>query len=146
MSTTRRTLVDIYHPAFREGHQVGRQYYFKEKSVLSDKELVELLQTVFEEKGGEEDAKEYEEGVYFSVGRLVGQLSGCVFPRQPSEDNSPDLQDAFLTKVRQVYGAAGVALSETIRQFWHMQDLLARTLDADNFELVLSRGVEKPIL
>lgn len=147
IKTTRQTLVDIYQPAFRAGHQLGRQHYFKEKNVFTDKELVETLQIVFEENGREEDAKEREEGVYYSVGYLVGQLSGCVLPHQPSEDNNPQgLQDAFLTKVLQGYGAAGQALSHTIQQFWHMQDMLAQTLEADMFEQMLCRGVEKSIL
>ena len=46
--TTRQTLVDIYHPRFREGYQARRQYYFQEQSILSDKELMECLQVVFE--------------------------------------------------------------------------------------------------
>ncbi len=142
MSTTRQTLVDLHHPTFRKGYQQGRQDYFREQMVFTDKMLVELLQCVFEQSQ-QDEAPEREEGVYYSIGQLVGKMSGCVIPRQPYEDRTQDLQEAFLVKVRQEYGTAGPALISTIRQFWATQDHLAERLDAETFEEMLRRGVEQ---
>src|SRR5437868_6386130 len=116
-SNERKTLLYMYHPTFGQGYQAGRQQYFQEKIVLTDKHLVELLQLIFEESQ-KEDAEKRDEGVYYSIGRLVGQMSGWVIPQQPHEDNTRELQEAFLAKVMQEYGAAGQALVGTIRQFW----------------------------
>jgi hypothetical protein len=140
MNTTRLTLLDIYHPAFRKGYQDGRQRYFREKTILTDKYLVEYLRDIFKESEMDE-AKDREDGVYYTIGSLVGQMDGCVIPRQPCEDDTRDLQEAFLVKVRQIHGAAGQTLADTIRQFWTMQDLLARMLDADVFEQMLGHGL-----
>ncbi len=133
MSTTRQTLVDLHHPAFRKGYQEGRQYYFQEQMILTDKMLVESLQCIFEESKQDEEEKQ-EIGVYYSIGQLIGQMSGCVIPRQPHEDCTQDVQEAFLVKVRQAYGTTGPALSDMIRQFWTMHDCLAQMLDAETFE------------
>ena len=141
MSATRLTLLDIYHPAFRKGYQDGRQLFFLEKTILIDKQLVECLQEIFEECGQDEEGSEREEGVYYAVGHLVGQLSGCVIPRQPTEDDSQLLQEWFLVKVVQMYGEAGQALAESVGQFWKLQDELAMRLEADLFEQMLGRGL-----
>jgi hypothetical protein len=141
MSATRQTLVGLHHPTFRKGYQEGRQDYFREQIVLTDKLLVELLQYIFEQSK-QDEAPEREEGVYYSVGRLVGQMSGCVLPCEGHEDRTQEMQEAFLVKVGQKYGTTGQALVDTIRQLWTMQDQLAQALDADTFELMLSRGVE----
>jgi hypothetical protein len=142
MTTTRQTLVDLHHPTFRKGYQQGRQDYFREPIVFTDKTLVELLQCVFEQSQ-QDEGEEREEGVYYSIGQLVGQMSGCVLPRQPHEDHTQDLQEVFLTNVGQKYGMTGQALVEMIRQLWMMQDHLARMLDAETFEHMLRRGVEQ---
>jgi hypothetical protein len=137
-----QTLIDIYHPMFRKGYQDGRKQYFQEKRVFTDKHLVELLQLGFEESEQEEE-KDREEGVYYAIGRLMGQMSGCVIPQQPHEENPQEPQEAFLAKVMQEYGVEGKALIGTIRQFWTIQDQLAQTLEADIFEQMINRGVEK---
>jgi hypothetical protein len=142
MSTTPQTLVDLHHPAFRKGYQQGRQDYFREQIILTDKTLVELLQCIFEQSQ-QDEAPDREEGVYYSIGQLVGKMSGCVIPRQPHEDRTQELQEAFLLKVRQEYGTTGQALVDTIRRFWTTHDHLAQTLDAESFELMLRRGVEQ---
>jgi hypothetical protein len=141
MNTTRQTLVDLHHPAFRKGYEIGRQDYFREQMVLTDKTLVESLRCIVKESH-QDNPSAQEEGVYYSIGQLIGQLSGGVIPRQPHEDHTQELQEAFLVKVRQAYGTTGPALSDTIRQFWTMHDHLAQTLDAEAFELMLRRGVE----
>ncbi len=141
MSTTRQTLVDLHHPTFRKGYEIGRQDYFRAEMVLTDKMLVELLRCIFEQSH-QDEAPEREIGVYSSIGRLVGQMSGRVLPCQPDEDHTQDLQEAFLVTVQQEYGTTGQALVDTIRQFWTAQDQLAQTLDAETFELMLGRGVE----
>jgi hypothetical protein len=142
MSTTQPTLVDIYHPKFREGYQMGRKHYFRVQSTLTDKDLVECLQFFFKGVEQEEAAKSQEE-LYESIGRLMGQISGRVIPCQPHEESTQDRREAFLVKVRREYGAAGEALASTIWQFWAAQDQLAVTLDADTFEQMLQGGVEK---
>jgi hypothetical protein len=141
MSTTRQTLVDLHHPTFRKGYQQGRQDYFREEMILTDKMLVELLQCIFEQSQ-QEEGEEREEGVCYSIGQLVGQMSGCVLPCQPHEDRTQELQETFLIKFGQKYGTTGQALVDTIRQLWTVQDQLAQTLDAETFELMLKRGVE----
>jgi hypothetical protein len=142
MTLTRLTLLEIHHPAFRKGYQDGRQHYFREKTILTDKHLVEYLQDIFKESEKDE-ANDREEGVYYAIGHLTGQMSGCVIARQPHEDNTRDLQEAFLLKVRHMHGADGQALVDTIGQFWTMQDQLAMTLDADSFGQMLGRGAEQ---
>src|SRR5579864_2808973 len=142
MNTTQQTLVDIYHPKFREGYQMGRQHYFREQSTLTDKDLVECLQFFFEGISLEQAEKSQEE-LYHAIGRLMGQISGRVIARQPHEDNTQDLQEAFLVKVKRAYATAGPALIDTISQFWATQDHLAQELDADTFEQMINRGVEK---
>ncbi len=142
MSTTRQTLVDLHHPTFRKGYQQGRQDYFREQIILTDKMLVELLQCIFEQSQQDETPAR-EEGVYYSIGQLVGRMSGSVIPRQPHEDRTQDLQEAFLVKVQQEYGVRGPALISMIRQLWTMHDHLAQTLDAEIFGLMLRRGVEQ---
>jgi hypothetical protein len=137
---SRQALIDIHHPAFRQGYHAGRRHYFLEPSRLTDKELVECLQAVFEQPEQEAD-----DDSYHAIGQLVGQMSAGAIARQPHEDYTADLQEAFLTKITHEYGAAGQALLDTIRQFWDMQDQLAQMLDADTFELMVNRGVEKEI-
>ena len=39
MSMIRQNLLDIYHPAFREGYDKGRKSYFEESVNLTDKTL-----------------------------------------------------------------------------------------------------------
>jgi hypothetical protein len=134
--------VDLHHPTFRKGYQQGRQDYFQEPMIFTDKMLIELLQCVFEQSQ-QDEAPERETGVYYSIGQLVGQMSGCVLPYQSDEDRTQDLQEAFLVKVWQEYGTTGQVLVDTIRQLWTMQDQLAQTLDAETFELMLGRGVER---
>ncbi len=142
MNTTRQTLVDLHHPTFRKGYQQGRQDYFREQIILIDKTLVELLQCIFEQSQ-QDEAPAREEGIYYSIGQLVGKMSGCVIPRQPHEDRTQELQEAFLVKVRQEYGTTGQALTSMIQQFWTTHDQLAQRLDAETFELMLRRGVEQ---
>ncbi len=131
MNTTRQTLVNLHHPTFRKGYQQGRQDYFQEPTILTDKRLVESLRCIFEESEQDEGEKR-EIGVYYSIGQLVGTMSGGVIPKQPHEDHTQDLQEAFLVTVQQEYGAAVIS---TIRQFWTTKDHLAQTLDAETFEL-----------
>jgi hypothetical protein len=143
MSTTRQTLVDIYHPLFREGYQKGRQYYFQEQDIFTDKQFVECLQFAFQNDSPQEDAKTREEHQYYAVGQLVGQMSGCIIPRQPHEDRTQNVQEEFLATILQEYGPAGQALIDLIREFWELQDQLAQMLDADSFEQIHNRGAEK---
>jgi hypothetical protein len=145
MCTTRQTLLEIYHPTFRKAYQEGRQHYFRESIVLTDKHLVEFLQGIFEDSK-EVNAEESETVLYYSTGHLMGQVSGGVIPHQPHEDTTREQQEAFLAKVMHEHEATGPALIEKIRQHWAIQDQLARTLDADLFELVLSRGVDRKSL
>jgi hypothetical protein len=135
---TRQTLVDIYHPLFRKGYLDGRQHYFQDQIIFTDKYLVECLQFVFDE-AEQEDAEKREEGLYYSIGQLLGQVSGCVIPCQPHEDSRQGLQESLLVKVAQQYRAEGSTLIDAIRQFWEVQDKLARKLDADTFEQIIAR-------
>jgi hypothetical protein len=141
MNNTQQELLDMYHPAFREGYKNGRKHAFREKTLLIDKHLVESLQDIFQECE-QEGTNDREEGVYYAVGNLVGQMSTRVIPRQPHEDNVYEQQEAFLLTVIHKYGAAGASLAETIRQHWASLDQLAQVLDADTFEQMLTGGAE----
>jgi len=139
MNNNQQQLLAMSHPSFRGGYQAGRLYTFEKQVPLTDMQLVEDLQSLFQEK---EASKEIE-AIYHTIGHLVGQMSAWVIPRQPSEDNTQAIRDAFLTKFRQGSGARGSALVESIQQFWVLQDRLAQTLDADNFDQMLRNGVEE---
>jgi hypothetical protein len=141
-STRRQTLVDMHHPAFREGYQQGREQYFQDQTTFTDMHLMVCLQDVFvETELGE--AITPEDDVYHAIGQLVGQISGCVIPCQPDEGDTKKLQEAFLQKVVRMYGETGAAVSDAVRQFWAAQDQLAQLFDVDMFELMLNRGVER---
>jgi hypothetical protein len=136
---TRKTPLDIHHPAFRQGYWDGRRQQFRKRRILTDKHFVELLLYMVQE-GRQGDAKKWEQGVYYTIGSLVGQMSTRLLPRQPHEEKAQDVQEAFLLKVAQRYGEAGKDLVETIRQFWAIHDQLAQRLGADTFVQMLCRG------
>lgn len=138
MNNTQQKLLEMYHPSFREGYQAGRQHRFQEQITLTDMQLVENLQALFQE----EEASQGDESVYYAIGHLVGQMSGGAIARQPSEDNTQALQDAFLARVRQTGGANGPALIESIQHFWALQDQLAQMLGAESFLQMIQRGAE----
>jgi hypothetical protein len=142
MGTTQQTLIEITHPLFWNAYQEGRQRSLQEQYVLNDRDLVKYLRFPFR-RSKRKRAKEREKDLYYSIGRLVGKMSGCVIPCQPHEDRTQDVQETFLVEVQQEYGARGLALVDTIRQLWTVQDHLAQTLDAGTFKLMLSRGVER---
>ena len=140
-NSTRLTLLDIHHPEFRKGYYHGRKHIFEEQSILTDLQFVDCLQSIFQDSE-QENIAPVDEAVYYAVGGFVGQMSAGVIPRQPDEDNTLGRQEVFLAKVTRQYGALGQALTDTIRQFWAIQDQLAQTLDADSFEQMLYRGAE----
>jgi hypothetical protein len=142
-SPARQTLVDISHPLFRKGYQEGRQRYFREPCVLSDERLVQCIGFAFEQPSEQEHAEEREDSLYYSMGQLVGEMSGRVLPRQPHEERKQELQEAFLARIVRKYAETGPALAKTIRQFWVVQDQLAQTLDAENFERMINSGTKK---
>ena len=139
--TIPQTLVTIYHPEFRKGYQAGRQQYFRQRSLFTDKELVACLQSIFQEETSDK-TEEPDSPIYYTIGYLLGQVSGHVVPRQPHEDNTQEVQKSFLDKITQMHGAAGKNLAETIDLLWFLQDKLAIKLDADIFEQMLNRGAE----
>jgi hypothetical protein len=143
MKSVAQTLVEIQHPEFRKGYEQGRKMYFQDRVILTDKQLVESLEAIFEEDELD-TAQTREESVYALVGQYVGRMSGCVIPRQPSEEGTPNAQEIFLDNFthRQI-GTTKQALSEVIQQFWKLQDLLAEELDADDFDLMSRRGVDR---
>jgi hypothetical protein len=137
MSPTPTTLLSIHHPMFREGYQMGRQHYFRDPNPFTDKQLVECLESLFE------DSEDAGEDLYHAVGRLIGQVSGPIIPCQPYEDKIQEQQTVFLAKVKQAYGATAETLVDMIQQFWVMQDQFAQTVDADTLEQIINRGREK---
>jgi len=137
------TLVIITHPKFREGYFVGRQQYFRKPEILTDKELVECLHTLFREIGQTEGPDEH---AYYAAASICGHVSGPFLPLQPHEDNTGEVQQAFLDKITQMHGTAGQHLAETIDTFWLLQDQLAMKLDADTFKQMLNRGAENRAL
>jgi hypothetical protein len=142
MPTTRETLVDIYPPTFRQGYQKGREHSFQEQAILTDKELVECLQAVIlDTSPGEQTC---EDDLYYAIGQLVGQMSAHVIPCQPHEDRTHSVRERFLRTLQHTCGPAGEeALLDLIRRYWHVQDQLARLLDAETFDQVLHSGEQR---
>ena len=93
--TTPQTLVLITHPKFREGYYTGRQQYFHDPEILTDKEVVECLYALFNEDKPHK-AKEPDEHTYYAVSSIFGHVSGPFLPLQPHEDNTGEVQQAFL--------------------------------------------------
>jgi hypothetical protein len=138
-SPVRHTLLDIHHPAFREGYQQGREHFFQKQIIFTDKQFVEcLLEVIFEE----DEPQAPEEEIYAGVGRLLGQMSGGVVARLPHEQGVQNPQEAFLSTIRQQHTTTGQALVQTIQLLWAAQDQLAQTLDANTFEQMCQRGVD----
>jgi hypothetical protein len=139
MPTTRETLVDIYHPTFRQGYQKGREHYFQEQIILTDKELVECLQAVILDTSPQEQA--CDDDLYYVIGQIVGQMSACAISCQPHEDQTPSVRERFLLTLQRTCGSAGEeTLLDLIRTYWDMQDQLAKLLDADTFNQILHSG------
>jgi hypothetical protein len=101
MTTTRQTLVEITHPLFWKGYQEGRQRYFQQQYMLTDKDLVRCLGFPFR-RSKRKSAKEREKDLHSSIGRLVGEMSGCVLPRQPHEEDTGDLQEKPPSSLQQL--------------------------------------------
>ncbi len=86
-----QTLIEIAHPLFWNAYQEGRQRSLREQYVLNDRDLVKYLRFPFRRSKGKR-AKEREKDLYSSIGRLVGEMSGCVLACQPYEECAADLQ------------------------------------------------------
>jgi len=137
------TLVEIHHPKFLEGYHNGRQWFFRDPEPMTDKHVVELLESLLQDMTTE-DAEEAKELRYFYIGQLLGKISGSLLPRQPEEEEpSQKRQEHLLAKVIRDYGEQGPALAQSIQQFWDLHDQLAQALDADDFDQMLRRGAEK---
>jgi hypothetical protein len=92
MSTSPDTLIEIDDPTFGKGYQEGRQRYFLEPSVFTDEEVVTRLVQAFESSQNEHKARaERKEHFASLVGQIVGEMSGCVLPRQSYEGGMPTL-------------------------------------------------------
>jgi hypothetical protein len=97
MSTTQQTLVEITHPMFGKGYQEGRQRYFQGPYILADDALVDSLEIAFKEcEYQQENEEERKKILYYEIGQLIGNISGCVIARQPYEDDMPDQQEEQL--------------------------------------------------
>jgi len=133
------TLIEMHHPAFKHGYQAGRNSYFRQEAGrLTDKQLVACLETSVQEGLFTED----DEGTkYFIIGQLIGQLSGPIIPRQPSEEDEAAHQTRLLAEVAATYGESQQTdhLKATITTLWQTQDELATQLDEDTYERVLCR-------
>ncbi len=140
-SLTPKTPVKITHPMFRRGYQEGRQRYFQERSILTDDALLFCCEAAFEPSRDEhEDTEAQEDALYYEIGQLIGEVCGCVLPKQPYEHRQQKLQKSFLYKIEQECLLRQYALKRTIRQFWIVQDQLAHTLDTDLFEEMITCG------
>lgn len=136
-------LVDIHHPTFLQGYQTGRKWYVEDSEPLTDKQVVELLEKLFRENASK-DAKTPSDHIYFYTGQLLGKISGSLIPRQPQEEEPLYMQqERFLARVVRDYGVQGPHLAESIQQLWAVHDHIAQTLDADDFDQMLRRGLEK---
>ncbi len=147
-SPTPTTPVKISHPMFRKGYQEGRQHYFQEQYLLTDDALLFCFESAFEPSRYEnEEREEREDALYYEIGQLIGEMCGCVIPRQLHEKRKQKRQKAFLYKISQEEIDRQYALTRVIRQFWIVQDQLAHTLDEDLFEEMITcgRDLENPL-
>jgi len=84
------TLVTIHNQNFARGYEIGREWLFNESEpherLTSDRDLITRLRVfVEEEQAWEHDLlSEYEELVYWYLGCIIGELSGCLFPLHQS--------------------------------------------------------------
>ncbi len=93
MSSPLQTLIEIDDPIFGKGYEAGRQHYFLEPSVFTDEEVVTRLVQAFESSQNEHKARAKRKEHFTSlVGRIVGEMSGCVLPRQSYEGGMPALK------------------------------------------------------
>ncbi len=148
VSLTPKTPVKITHPMFRKGYQEGRQRYFQEQYLLSDDALLFCFESTFEPSRYEnEEREEREDALYYEIGQLIGEMCGCVIPRQLHEKRKQKRQKAFLYKIAQEEIERQYTLTRVIQQFWIVQDQLAHTLDADLFEEMITcgRDLEPPL-
>jgi hypothetical protein len=140
-SPTPQTLVVISHPIFSNGYLDGRLGSFQERHNLNDYLLTMRLWSAFASSRYEQaNESQREEMLYDLVGQLVGEMSASVLPRQPHEEHTRALQEAFLAKVMPQYRGTDKTLVKLIRQFWILQDQLAQTLDAETFEEMITCG------
>ncbi len=147
-SLTPQTPIKITHPMFRKGYQEGRQRYFKEQYILSDDALLFCFEAAFDPRSSEKkDREEWEDDLYYYIGQLIGEMCGCVIPRQLHEKRKQKLQKSLLYKIAKEEIDRQYSLTRVIRQFWIVQDQLSHTLDADLFEEMITcgRDVETPL-
>jgi hypothetical protein len=136
MSDTQQIIIDLYHPAFRQGFLEGRRDGFQEQGVLINKQFVEELQELFEDIEQDGTNKKWE-GIYYPVGYFIGQVSSCAIPRQSDEDATRKRQEAFLLQFRKTCQATEEILVEKIQQFWTIQGELSQMLDSGSFSQML---------
>jgi hypothetical protein len=132
-------LIEMHHPAFKRGYQAGRAWYFRrEVGPLTDKQLVECLETAAQEGLFSEDD---ESTRYYIIGQFIGQMSGSVIPRQPNEEDEALCQERLLAHITAIYGECEQTdrLKATITTLWQAQDELAAKLDNDIYKRVLCR-------
>jgi hypothetical protein len=77
---------------FGKGYQKGRESSFRMPYPWTDADLVGCLQATFAASQHRSE-EEREQRLYYSVGLLLGEVSGRVLARQPYEDEMRDLQE-----------------------------------------------------
>jgi hypothetical protein len=77
---------------FGKGYEEGRLRYFQEPSFLTDEDLVTRLTHAFESSKHQQKTRaERKEHFSYLVGQIIGEMSGCVLPRQSYEGGMPNL-------------------------------------------------------
>jgi hypothetical protein len=140
--TGQQTLIEMHHPEFKRGYQEGRNISFQQETApLTDKQLVECLESLVQE-GLFTDGDTASD--YYTLGQLIGQLSGAVIPCQPYENDEEEHKQQLLARLRATYGKSE-QLIEAVSTFWNVQDVLVQELDAETYEDVLHRNA-RPVL
>jgi hypothetical protein len=139
--TGQQTLIEMHHPEFKRGYQEGRNISFQQEAApLTDKQLIECLAALVQE-GLFTDGDEASD--YYTLGQLIGQLSGAIIPRQPYENDEEARKQRVLAHVRATSSHKQEAERrvKVVTTLWIVQDFLASHLDADTYEDVLYRGI-----
>jgi hypothetical protein len=137
--TGQQILIEMHHPEFRRGYERGRSIYFQQGTApFTDKELIACLESLVQE-GLFTDGDHASD--YYTLGQILGQLSGSVIPRQPHECNEDEWKQQVLAQLQTAYSNPQEAerIVKAVTTLWHMQDFLATHLDTDTYDLVLHR-------
>lgn len=135
-----RTLLEMHLPEFRRGYQAGRNSYFKTGQQITDIDVLEDLK----ELAGERDFTDIHNlYLQFSVGSLIGMMSGPIIRFQQDELDHSERRQRLIEDIRKTLEKhQAESLIPAMLQLWEAQDHLAATLDATTFQRVQNQDLD----